>query len=70
MPCRVRSILTVPQFPGNKIDAVITGKRHREVGLVVPAKYIFQTEDKRCAEIVERELMKRKGLFPTVKFQF
>ena len=29
------------EFPGNKIDAVITGKRHREVGLVVPAKKIF-----------------------------
>ena len=30
------------EFPGNNIDAVITGKRHREVGLVVPAKYIIQ----------------------------
>ena len=47
------------EFPGNKIDAVITGKRHREEGLIVPAKYIFEAEDKRCAEIVERELMKR-----------
>ena len=49
--------------------SVFPGKRHREVGLVAPAKYSFQTEDKRCAEIVEREQMKKKGLFPTAKLQ-
>ena len=31
------------QNVGNKIKAVITGKRHREIGLVVPAKLVFLT---------------------------
>ena len=50
----------------NNLSAVITGKRQREVGLVVPAKYSFETDDKKCAEILEKELVKRKELFPTV----
>ena len=48
------------------MNAVITGKRQREVGLVVSAKYSFETDNKKCAEILEKELVKRKELFPTV----
>ena len=29
---------------GNKIKAVITGKRHREIWLVVPAKLVFNRQ--------------------------
>ena len=42
------------QNVGNKIKAVITGKRHREIGLVVPAKLVFLTDDRRCAEVLEK----------------
>ena len=34
----------------NNLNAAITGKKHREVGLVVPAKYSFETDDKKFAE--------------------
>ena len=54
----------------NNLNAVITGKRQREVGLVVPAKYSFETDDKKYAEILEKELVKRKELFPTVALKF
>ena len=54
----------------NNLNAVVTGKRQREVGLVVPAKYSFETDDKTCAEILEKELVKRKELFPTVALKF
>ena len=38
----------------------ITGKRHQEIGLVVPAKLVFLTDDRRCAEVLEKELIKRR----------
>ena len=37
----------------NNLNAVITGKGQREVGLIVPAKYSFETDDKKCVEILE-----------------
>ena len=36
----------INQDPENKIQAEITGKRHREIGLVVPAKLVFLTDTK------------------------
>ena len=54
----------------NTIIAEITGKRKREVGLVVPAKFVFKTYDMRCLEVLENELQKRKQLFPSVKLNF
>ena len=48
------------QNVGNKVKAVITGKRHREIGLVVPAKLVFLTDDRRCAEVLEKELIIRR----------
>ena len=56
----------INQDPGNKIKALITGKRHREIGLVVPAKLIFLTNNKRFSEVLENELLKRKNMFPTL----
>ena len=38
----------------------VTGKRKREVGLVVPAKFNALTKDKKIAEVLDRELSKRK----------
>ena len=50
----------INQDPGNKIKAKTTGKRHREIGLVVPAKFIFTTENKRYSKVLENELEKQK----------
>ena len=38
---------------GNKLCAQVTGKRKREVGLVVPAKFKAMTSELRIARIME-----------------
>ena len=43
----------------NKLCARVTGKRKREVGLVVPAKLSASTAELRLAKILERELNTR-----------
>ena len=40
----------------NKLLAQVTGKRKREVGLVVPAKFMAFTTELRIARILDREL--------------
>ena len=60
----------INQDPGNKIKALISGKRQREIGLVVPAKLIFITNNKRFSEVLENKLIKRKNKFPTVTLKF
>ena len=47
-----------------------TGKRQREVGLVVPAKLIFITNNKRFLGDLENKLVKQKNTFPTVTLKF
>ena len=44
---------------GNKLCAQVTGKRKREVGLVVPAKFSALTSELRIARILQRELTAR-----------
>ena len=44
---------------GNELCAQVTGKRKREVGLVVPAKFTALTSELRIARILERELTAR-----------
>ena len=43
----------------NKLFAKVTGKRKREVGLVVPAKFSAFTTELRIAEVLEREISSR-----------
>ena len=43
----------------NKLFAKVTGKRKREVGLVVPAKFSAFTTELRVAEVLEREISSR-----------
>ena len=43
---------------GNKIKALTTGKRKREIGLFVQAKLIFITNNKRFSEVLENKLAK------------
>ena len=51
----------------NKIIVKITGKRKREIGLAVPANFVYITKDKNCSIILEAELEKRKTLFQDLK---
>ena len=53
----------------NKIIVKITGKREREIGLVVPANFVYITKDKNCSIILEAELEKRKTLFHDLKLK-
>ena len=48
----------------NFINAVVNIKR--EIGLVVPTRYIAYTKNKHCAKILDKELTKRKELFKTL----
>ena len=54
----------------NRIIVKITGKREREIGLVVPANFVYITKDKNCSIILEAELEKRKTLFQDLKLKF
>ena len=54
----------------NRIIVNITGKREREIGLVVPANFVYITKDKNCSIILEAELEKRKTLFQDLKLKF
>ena len=40
----------------NKIIVKITGKREREIGLIVPANFVYITKDKNCSIILEAKL--------------
>lgn len=43
----------------NYVDVTVTGKRKREVGLVVPARYTAVTTDKRTANILFEQFKKK-----------
>ena len=44
----------------NRMADEVTGKRKREVGSVVPAKFNALTKDKKTAKVLDKELFKRK----------
>ena len=44
----------------NHLICQVTGKRKREVGLVIPAKYFAYTKRKQIAETLDQEIKKRK----------
>ena len=48
----------------NKLVAQVTGKRKREICLVVPAKFSAFTTDLRLAKIMETEIRKRALNYP------
>ena len=47
----------------NHVKAVVTGKRKREVGLSVPAKFNCFTSSKRHAKILHDDLLKCKNSY-------
>ena len=44
----------------NRVIAEVTGKRKREVGRVVPAKFIASTMNRRFAHVLDSELNRKK----------
>ena len=51
-----QNILIVQANTDNLLTATVTGKRKREVGLVVPAKFTAFTQELKNANILKREL--------------
>ena len=47
----------------NSLRVIVTGKRAREVGFVAPATYSAFTKCEKTAEILEKELERRKQIF-------
>ena len=47
----------------NILTATVTGKRKREVGLVVPAKFTALTQELKNAKILKRELNERASTY-------
>ena len=54
--------------PENNLIAVVTGKRKREVGLVVPAKYVALTKNKTFANILLKKLTEKKRKHSNFEF--
>ena len=54
-----KDILIVQANADNLLTATITGKRKREVGLVVPAKFTAFAQELKKANILKRELNER-----------
>ena len=52
----------------NTLSAVVTGKRKSEVGLVVPAKYIALTKDRRYANVLFEKLKEKKDKYKNFEF--
>ena len=54
--------------PENNLIAVVMGKRKREVGLVVPAKYVALTKNKTFANILLEKLTEKKRKHSNFEF--
>ena len=56
----VIGVYRTPSEGSNKLVAKVSGKRKREVGLVVPAKFKALTKEYRLAKILDEQLQARK----------
>ena len=54
----------------NSLRVIVTAKRAREVDFVVPATYSAFTKCKKTAEILEKELERRKQFFTHYNLTF
>ena len=53
----------------NFIEASVSGKRKREIGIVVPAKHMAFTKTQRMANILQSELKNKKGKYDLLTFK-
>ena len=72
IPIEISSVVDyfLRDSPENRLDAIVIGKRKREVGLVIPAKYIAITKDLRAANILKKMLEKRKTTYSHFDMEF
>lgn len=62
LPIEISCLLTnfLNAAPDNNLEAFVVGKRKREVGLVVPAKYVAFTKSKKFGNILFDKLHEKK----------
>ena len=70
LPIEVSCLITylLQASPENKLFAVVTGKRKREVGLVVPAKYVAFSKSKTFANVLKEKLEEKKKRYSNFEF--
>ena len=66
LPIEISCLLTnfLNAAPENKLTAFVVGKRKREVGLVIPAKYVALTRSKIFGNILFDKLHEKKEKHP------
>ena len=66
LPIEISCLLTyfLEASPEKKLNAIVIGKRKREVGLVVPAKYATVTKNKTFANVLVGKLQEKKRKHP------
>ena len=71
LPIEIACLLTyfLEASPENKLNAIVIGKRKREVGLVVPAKYAALTKNKTFANVLAGKLQEKKRKHPNFEFE-
>ena len=67
MPIEISSLLYhfLKKGTSNCMRAKVTGKKMREIGLVVPTSFEAYTKSKKDAITLDKELAKRKEMFST-----
>ena len=63
IPYQLSEVLThfIGASQNNQLNAVVIAKRKREMGLVVPAKFVAITENKRFAETLREKIESKKN---------
>ena len=71
LPIEISCLLThfFEASPENKLNAIVIGKRKREVGLVFPAKYAALTKNKTFAYALAGKLQEKKRKHPNFEFE-
>ena len=71
LPIEISCLLTylLEASPENKLNTIVIGKRKREVGLVVPAKYAALTKNKTFANVLAGKLQEKKRKHPNFEFE-
>ena len=71
LPVEISCLLTyfLEASPENRLNAIVIGKRKREVGLVVPAKYAALTKNKTFANVLAGKLQGKKKKHPNFEFE-
>ena len=71
LPIEISCLLTyfLEAYLENKLNAIVIGKRKREIGSVVQAKYAALTKNKTFANVLAGKLQEKKRKHPNFEFE-